>query len=284
VLCKKKKQIVKIGKKLKGILNNLKKHECNYLDIYYFRMDENSIKLLTILTDYEIQIDNNNLLLQNKIKKKIIYIKYLQSYGFKLFNNINPNSNTILDNINKYCNSTDLGVKLVYNPELDRILGDIIHNSYINSDFQLLLSNLPLEGEIKNGKIVQIDTQVIADSLEEFVGENNVIQVLYLPNNKYLCKLKTDKDAKYIQERLNNMIINDKQIVIDYIAKQTCSNTVVNANANANANANKHDSQNGENFNNKSFSNNILNSLINNKIVNTTVNYIMKIITLFTTK
>ena len=239
-------------------------------------MDENSIKLLTILTDYEIQIDNNNLLLQNKIKKKIIYIKYLQSYGFKLFNNTDTNSNTILDNINKYCNSTDLGVKLVYNPELDRILGDIIHNSYINSDFQLLLSNLPLEGEIKNGKIVQIDTQVIADSLEEFVGENNVIQVLYLPNNKYLCKLKTDKDAKYIQERLNNMIINDKQIVIDYITKQTCSNIMVNAN--------KHDLQNDENCNNKLFSNNILNSLINNKIVNTTVNYIMKIITLFTTK
>jgi hypothetical protein len=208
-------------------------------------MDENSIKLLTILNDYEIQIDNNNLLLQNKIKKKIIYIKYLQSYGFKLFNKPDSKSNTILDNVNKYCNSTNCNLKLVYNPKLDILLGDIIHNTYINSDFQLLLSNLPLEGEIQNGKIVQIDTQVIADSLEDFVGENNVIQVLYLPNNKYLCKLKTDKDAMYIQEKLNNMIINNNQISIDYIKKQTFSNTIVNEDKTDTKNTNRANGTNG---------------------------------------
>jgi hypothetical protein len=192
-------------------------------------MDENSIKLLTILNNYEIQIENNNLLLQNKIKKKINYIKYLKSYGFNLFNNPDSiNNNAILNNLNKYCVSKEWNVMLVYNPELDRLLGNIIHDIYINSGFQLLLSNLPVEGEILTGSFVHIDSQVIQDTLEEFIGLDNVIQVLYLPNNKFLCKFKTDKDARYIQEKLNNMIINNSQISIDYIPKQTFSNTIVN--------------------------------------------------------
>ena len=187
-------------------------------------MDDNSIKLLTILNNYEIQIDNNNLLLQTKIKKKIMYIKCLKSYGFKLFN---TNSNLILDKIDKYCNSPDGNMKLVYNPDLDKLLGDIIHNIYINSGFQLLLSNLPSEGETQNGKMVSIDTNVIIDTLEEFIGEDNVIQIFYLPYNKYLCKVKTDSDAKYIQAKLNNMIINDKQIIIDYITPQISNNNII---------------------------------------------------------
>ena len=195
-------------------------------------MDDNSNKLITILNNYEIEIDNNNLLLQNKIKKKIMYIRYLKSYGFSLFtknsneeNDGNGNNNIILDKIDKYCNSPDCNMKLVYNPDLDKLLGDIIHNIYINSGFQLLLSNFPNEGETQNGKTVSIDTDVIIDTLEEFIGEDNIIQIFYLPHNKYLCKVRKNDDARYIQYRLNNMIINDKQIIIDYIEPQISNNT-----------------------------------------------------------
>jgi hypothetical protein len=112
----------------------------------------------------------------------------------------------------------------VYNPNLDKLLGDIIHNIYINSGFQLLLSNFPNEGETQNGKTVSIDTDVIIDTLEEFIGEDNIIQIFYLPYNKYLCKVRKNDDARYIQYRLNNMIINDKQIIIDYIDPQISNN------------------------------------------------------------
>ena len=79
------------------------------------------------------------------------------------------------------------------NNKLNTILGEIIHNAYLTSGYQVLISNIPeLASHVYNNNIVIVDEEAIYDTINYYIKTiNGVLSVVKIDTNTYLAKLST---------------------------------------------------------------------------------------------
>ena len=182
----------------------------------------------TILHDIFNDITNtmiiNNLFIKNKIVKKIEIIKNLSQSNIDVLiynNERKQNLYNILNSINyKLMSVGNKQNKL--NTKLNNILGIIIKNAYIASGFQVLLSNIPSVGHHKiDNKINYIDNISIYDTIEHYIGNDTVENVIQIDNDKYLAKFTDINDAEKLCNLIHNMMIDPNIIRVEMITNMT---------------------------------------------------------------
>jgi hypothetical protein len=176
--------------------------------------------LFDIFNDINITIINNNLAMKDKIIKRINIIKKLVNTNINVLNYTNVKKDNLF-NILKSLNYKLMSVKKNHsklNVKLNTILGLIIHNAYLSSEYQVLLSNIPNSAkQIVDNKINIIDIESIYDTIEHYIGKNRVIKVIQIDNDKYLIKFKDINDAEKLCNLINNMMIEPNIITAKII-------------------------------------------------------------------
>ena len=107
-------------------------------------MTEEYNYLLDIFKELNFIMINNNLIIKDKVLKKIDMIKLLANSNINVLN-YETNKKENLFNILKSINNKLINVKNKYNllnNKLNAIFGDIIHNAYITSGYHILISNI----------------------------------------------------------------------------------------------------------------------------------------------
>ena len=184
-------------------------------------MSLSTIKFINLLNEIESNITNDPIVkMQMKIVKKIEIIKLCYFNNFKV-------PSKLFNDLDKYSTLVK-GVKISYNPLkilkfnesinknhiiLNKILGDIVHDIYVQSEYNLILTNVPetqklearrddidgddidgddIDGDDIDGNIEVITSQHIYDTMCAFTNDENVIKVLQITRNTYLIKVKNN--------------------------------------------------------------------------------------------
>ena len=191
--------------------------------------------LFTIFNDINITMINNNLIIKDKILKKIEMIKVLSNYNIDVLNyNDEKKTNllTILNSINNKLMSVKKN-QTKLNTQLNNILGCVIHNAYISSGYQVLLSNIPNVAKQRiNNTIHSVDSETIYDTIMHYIGSdiddkienNSILNVVQIDTDKYLAKFKDMNDARYICHLINKMMIEPNIIRVELI--ENMDNTI----------------------------------------------------------
>ena len=183
--------------------------------------------LFDIFNDITITIINNNLSMKDKIIKKIDIIKNLANFNIDVLN-YNTDKKENLFNILKSLNYKLISAKKNQNKlnnKLNTILGMIIHNAYITGGYHLLLSNIPyIAAQIINNKIKIVDSESIYDTIEHYIGENKVINVIQIDSDKYLVKFKDTNVANILCHLIHNMMIEQNIIKAEMLKNDTMEN------------------------------------------------------------
>ena len=163
--------------------------------------------LFDIFNDINITIINNNLSMKDKIIKKIDIIKNLSNSNINVLNYNNDKKENLF-NILKSLNYKLMSVKKnqnKLNTKLNTILGIIIHNAYISAGYQVLLSNIPNSAKQRiTNKLNIVEPETIHDTIEHYIGENTVLSVIQIDNDKYLVKFKNNADNADNDDNNNN--------------------------------------------------------------------------------
>ena len=221
--------------------------------------------LLTIVDDIILISINNNLFIKDKIVKKIDLIKQLSTTTIDILNYNTHKKEGLFNYLNTITQKLSTTKKNYnqLNNKLNIILGNIIHNAYLTSGYQVLLSNIPERADqLYNKTTINIDAESIYDTIEVYTGSDTVLSVIKINNNTYLAKLKDINDARYVCSIIHNMQIEKNIIKVemlenlehcfneDNIASNTTSDididkdsstyvdTTINNNSNTNTNTN----------------------------------------------
>jgi len=186
--------------------------------------------LFDIFNDINITIINNNLSMKDKIIKKIDIIKNLSNSNIDVLNYNNDKKENLF-NILKSLNYKLMSVKKnqnKFNTKLNTILGIIIHNAYVSAGYQVLLSNIPYSAkQVIDNKKHNIDVESIYDTIEHYIGENTVLNVIQIDSDKYLVKFKNNfdnnnnNDAETLCHLIHNMMIEPNIIRAELLKNDT---------------------------------------------------------------
>ena len=172
------------------------------------------IELLQVLDNVLDGFDNkSNIkyhLLKEQIENKISIIKHFIYYGFPVLNYTNQEQLDIL-----YC--LKFAGKIA---DIDNIINDILKNIYESSGYQVLLSNIPtIVSDILSGDNITVTAERMYDTLEVYVGEDNIESVFQVSSNIYLAKFQLDSEAKQIVNLIDNKMIGNNIILVQYMAQ-----------------------------------------------------------------
>jgi hypothetical protein len=151
----------------------------------------------------------------------------------------------------KYSNATN-------NSDTNKLLGDILHNAYQASGYDMILSNAPLYGSTICGDFIQLDCEAIYDTLVQYAPPDAVKSVLQIMGDTYLIKMDSNMNALALCNLLNEKLLERRIIKVEYIEPLQINNqiefarnkadsddiddidydTVSNSNTNVNMNAN----------------------------------------------
>ena len=193
--------------------------------------NENCEKLDILLEKFSNHIDLNIFLIKEKIKNKLEIIKHLRTFGFSILNYDKDTGKGIIDKLNKINENDNIAI---YNDNLNKILGGIIHNIYEHSEYQILMSNVPEYGVVKTTNIYdKITCNIIYDTIIHYGGNCNVLDIFQTSRSSYLIKFEDNNDAKYISNLLDKTLIDKNVIKVDYfgnrneqsVNKQPCNKT-----------------------------------------------------------
>ena len=191
-----------------------------------------TIELLQILDNVLDEFDNkSNLkyhLLKEQIENKILIIKNLICYGFPVLNYTHQEQLEIL-----YC--LKFAGKIA---DIDNMIDNILNNIYESSGYQLLLTNIPTNAETRSikdtvdtvdaedanakdsiGITEPVNAERMYDTLEVYIGEDNIESVFRVSSDIYLAKFQLDSDAVQIANLINNKMIENNIINVKYIAQ-----------------------------------------------------------------
>ena len=184
-------------------------------------IESNRLELLYLVNNFNNTIEINNLIIKEKIQRKLDIIKYMIQNGFRVINYDNIKSKCILDKLNEIdcINSIDniekySKINCIYNEELNKLLGKILHNIYEYSGYQVLLSNVPNTLSKNNTKY--IDSENIYDTIVHYIGPS-VKHVFQIANGTYLIQFTNNISAKECCTLLNNNMIGKNIINVEYI-------------------------------------------------------------------
>jgi len=184
----------------------------------YLCSGNNNLELMPIINSFNNTIEINNLLIKDKIRRKIDTIKNMKYYGFPIMNYNNIHSKSILEKLYNIDKKKNI---LVYSDEVNKLLGNIVHNIFEYSKYQVLLSNVPEYSITREDSNFQlIDCYHIYDTMAYYVDDNAVSNVFQVSNSSYLIQFVDDDVAKYICDLLHNNMIGSNVIRVEYIGKQ----------------------------------------------------------------
>ena len=172
------------------------------------------IELLQVLDNVLDGFDNkSNIkyhLLKEQIENKISIIKHFIYYGFPVLNYTNQEQLDILYYL-KFAGKI---------ADIDNMINDILKNIYESSGYQVLLSNIPtIVSDILSGDNTTVTAERMYDTLEVYVGEDNIESVFQVSSNTYLAKFQLDSEAKQIVNLIDNKMIGNNIILVQYMAQ-----------------------------------------------------------------
>ena len=188
----------------------------------------NTNNLISIFDNITMISISNNLFIKDKVKKKIDLIKRLSTTDIDVLNYNNKKKEGLFNYLNSI-NTKFTTIKKNYNHlnnKLNSILGKIIHNAYLTSGYQILISNIPeLASEVCNKKIVIVNEEAIYDTVELYTGENTVLSIIKIDTNTYLAKLKDINDARYLCSIIHKMQVETNIIRVEMLENlENCFN------------------------------------------------------------
>ena len=185
----------------------------------YLCSGDNNLELIPIINSFNNTIEINNLLIKDKIRRKLDIIKNMKYYGFQTMNYNNIHCKSILEKLYNIDKKKNI---LVYSDEVNKLLGNIVHNIYEYSKYQVLLSNVPeYTNTRENSNFQLINCEHIYDTMVYYVDDNSVLNVFQVSNSSYLIQFVDDDIAIYICDLLHNNMICSNVIRLEYIGKQT---------------------------------------------------------------
>jgi hypothetical protein len=218
------------------------------------------IELITLVNSFRNTIALNNLLIKEKILRKLDMIHTMRWYGFQLMNFPKSKSNNIIQELRRIDKEGDIirYSRATNNSDTNKLLGDILHNAYQASGYDMILSNAPLYGNTICGDLIQLDCEVIYDTLVQYAPPDAVKSVLQIMGDTYLIKMDSNVNALALCNLLNEKLLEGRIIKVEYIEPLQINNqiefarnkadsddiddidydTVSNSNANVNMNAN----------------------------------------------
>jgi hypothetical protein len=198
--------------------------------------NSNYLKLNEMLNN--IIINNKTTFITHKIQKKIEIINSLIYLGFTILHDNSEISKEIINKltliltpicadihinskINSKINSNFNNNIIECNDELNKILGDIIHDCYSSSGFQILFTNIPEYSYVINEPDIleKINCENIYDTINNYI-DSSAIHVCQLTSYIYIAKINTDENAIYICNLLNNTMINKNTINVVYLKQK----------------------------------------------------------------
>ena len=197
--------------------------------------------LFNIFNDINITMINNNFSIKDKVCKKIEIIKVLSNSNIDILNYNNEKREQLFNILNSI-NYKLMSVQKKQNKltsKLNTILGIIIHNAYISTGYQVLLSNIPkIAKQVIDNKINNIDDESIFDTIEYYIGNNTVLSIIQIDTDKYLAKFKDINDAEKLCNLIHNMLIETNIIRVEMLdtldTMDTLDDLLINENENEN--------------------------------------------------
>ena len=121
-----------------------------------FTMD---IELITIVNNFRNTIALNNILIKDKILRKLEMIHTMRWYGFPLMNFPQSKNNKIIQELRRIDNEGDIVryARASNNSDTNKLLGYILHNAYQTSGYNVILYNVPIHGTTIEGNFIQLD-------------------------------------------------------------------------------------------------------------------------------
>jgi hypothetical protein len=140
-------------------------------------------------------------------------------YGFQLMNFPQSKSNNIIQELRRIDKEGDIirYSRETNNSDTNKLLGDILHNAYQASGYDMILSNAPLYGNTICGDLIQLDCEVIYDTLVQYAPPDAVKSVLQIMGNTYLIKMDSNVNALALCNLLNEKLLEGKIIKVEYI-------------------------------------------------------------------
>ena len=180
-------------------------------------MDDLDVKLFTLIKGFQSSIALNNLLVKEKIQRKLALLSTLKHYGFSIMNYPPELGNKIIEQLYKIESSGDI---VRYTNKTNKLLGAILHNAYQCMGYNLILSDIPEYClTCDDSRRVKVDANAIFETLADHAPhkEMDIECVMQLGNNSYLAKIKTNNIAHDLAELLNGKMMDNKIIKVDYI-------------------------------------------------------------------
>ena len=190
-----------------------------------------SIDIINTNTYEDIMIKNSFI---NKIINKIKNLKNLNNH--KLINYDETKMNELYMSLHKFIiennspNKTNKTNKInepktiSYYRKLKKELGYIIYDIYRNSEYNVLLSNIPTEAipiiKKSNDNPETVNSEVMFDTVEHYIGINTVCNVLQVSPSSYLVKFNSYNKSKQLCDLINAKMIGETIIRADLINKE----------------------------------------------------------------
>ena len=177
------------------------------------------IELITLINSFKTTIALNNLLIKEKILRKLEMIHNMHSYGFPLMNYTQATNNKIIQELQHIDKEGDIVKysRATNNSDTNKLLGDILHNAYQASGYNIILYNVPSHGTTVCGNFIQLDCEAIYDTLVQYAIENTVKSVFQISADTYLIKMNSNDNAIELCNLLNEKLLEGKVIKVEYI-------------------------------------------------------------------
>jgi hypothetical protein len=177
------------------------------------------IELITIINSFRKTIALNNLLIKEKILRKLEIIHTLYWYGFPLMNYSRSTNNKIMQELQNIDKEGDIVKYSGANTKSDtnKLLGNILHNAYQASGFNMILYNAPTCGTNIAGDFIQLDSEAIYDTLVQYTPIDTVISVCQISADTYLVKMASKENAVALCNLLNEKLLEGRIIKVEYI-------------------------------------------------------------------
>lgn len=181
------------------------------------------IELITLINSFRNTISLNNLLIKEKIIRKLEMIHTMRYYGLPIMNFPVVTSNKIINQLRsidkegdivKYSNATN-------NSDTNKLLGEILHNAYQASGYNMILSNAPTHGTTVEGKFIQLDCEAIYDTLTQYAPVDAVQAICQISADTYLIKMVSNENAIVLCNLLNEKLLEGRIIKVEYIEPLT---------------------------------------------------------------
>jgi len=175
------------------------------------------IELITLVNSFHNTIALNNLLIKEKITRKLVIITNMYKLGLSIMNYSNKQGKRIIEKLQVIDKQGDIIKYAQQTNDSNQLLGDIIHNAYHASGYNLLLTNFPIAAVTSDGReFIIVDVESVYDTLDQITpfGIESVIQIA---SDTYLARFIDSSNAKYVSSVIHHKMISSNIITAEYI-------------------------------------------------------------------